>query len=239
MNKDTVILTTATCDNEYRNVFRVFITSLRENIPEQNRPAIIADLINVDDKTVKTFTSIYPNLKVNSTLLPGADWTDRNNTIQIMRIRPHTLLATMNEGWRHVVTIDCDSIIRGDIKELWNDVGQDNIKILYRPERKNEFTRFQAGVWCIGNSEITRRYWRELIDFLGNNWTFYDGQTAMYKIWFQKYRHAIPLIKLEKKFNDWEFNKKSIIWHSKRSHINEDKFMVEFNQYLEISKKYE
>lgn len=237
-----IILTTATCDNDYLDVLKVFLVSMAINTKQQY--LICADLINGNEDIYNRLKKIYGNLKINHIEFPKADWRVRENLLPLMYKRLPRMYEMMNEGYGQILSIDCDSIIRGSIDGIWDSVEPDVIKILERIDKRKEkkkkfFTRFQAGVHIFGNSVSIREYYKAFMDELGDKWEFKVGQAAIYTVYL-KFKDKIKLVQMPEAYNDSKFRNDSIIWHCKLSHFSETPFQNEFKKYLiEANKLYD
>jgi len=229
-----ILLTTATCDNYYLDVLKVFLVSMRLN--SRCNETICADLINGTPDIYYRLKNIYENLTINHIAMPSVDWIVRENLLPLMYKRLPRMYETMNVGYDQIMTIDCDSIVRGPIDGIWDGVEPDTIKILERPSARKEkkkrfFTRFQAGIHIFGNSTNIRKYYKAFMDELGDRWEFKSGQAAIYTVYL-KFKDKIRLVQMPEKYNDSTFKEDSIIWHCKFSHFAETPFQNEFKNYL-------
>lgn len=232
-----IILTTATCDNYYLDIFKVFLFTMGVN--GNAKEPIAADLINGNEEIYSRLKKIYNPLCINHIELSAKDWTVRENLLPLMRMRLPRMYNTMCENWDQILSIDCDSIVRSDIGGIWDGVVPDVIKIWDRGSKKQAFTRVQAGVHAFGNSEMIREYYRAFMEELGDKWEFRTGQATVYTVYL-KFKEKIKLVQMPEKYNDSLFKRDSVIWHSKLSHFKETPFQDEFKKYLiEANKIYE
>lgn len=136
-----------------------------------------------------------------------------------------------------VAWIDADCIIRGSLDKLWEDVGENTIKIAYRPRyiEKGKSNRvFQAAVFALGNGRYIQKMIYEWNKRVQKSPEWYRDQEELYKCYL-KYKDRINLIPLNKKLNDSTFRDSSIIWHSKGHHFDDPKFQREFRKYAKNS----
>jgi len=229
-----IMLTTATCDNRYVDVLKVFLMSMKRNAGEQT--LIRADLVNGNDDIYARLKRIYENLEINHIDLPKTNWEkEKDRLLPVMYLRLPRMMATMNENWDQIMSIDCDAIVRKALDNIWDGVIPSSYKVWVRKEKK-PCRRFQAGVQIFGNSPVVREYYKDFMAFLGDNWSFYAGQQAIYTMYLN-YQDKIKLIPMEEKYNDCKFRQESFIWHSKHSHIDEKPFRRELNYYLAEANK--
>ena len=136
-----------------------------------------------------------------------------------------------------VTWIDTDVIIRGDISYLL-EIDRKQLKIFFRGEDRPEKVRVNAGVFSLGNSDITLDFVLDWYKGLLSNPVWGQGQLFMYRS-YKKYEKDIEMVKLSKSFNDLGdtdnpdcFLDDSVIWHCKKGHFYNPKFQKEFQYYL-------
>lgn len=228
-----VIFTTCTCDNEYIDVLKAFLMSMRLNNGVEE--VIKAELVNCTYEQFVDLRKIYGNIKRIPVDLPGADWTKPENMVRVMRIRIPRVLELLNEGWDQVLFLDCDAIIRKPIDGIWEGVEPGVLKIWHRPNKTVEY-RFQGGVVAYGNSQEVRDYYQDFLKSLDKDWSFFQGQKNMYTVW-KRHRDSIKLVSLDPTYNDSLFKKQSHIWHSKLGHFKEKRFQAEYKRYLAMAQE--
>jgi len=234
-----IMLTTATCDNKYLDVLKVFLMSMSINNPEKT--LIRADLINGTEDMYSRLHRLYENLEIVHYDLDNTnvDWEKNEHLITVMRLRIPMMWKTLNEDWDQVMTIDSDFIIRKPISSIWDNAVPGTIKIWDRGEeyvkkKKTMFARVQAGVHIFGNSPEIKEYYKAFMDDLGDEWAFHYGQGAIYTVYL-KFKDKIRLVQMDTSYNDTKFGKKSIAWHCKHGHLKEKVFRKEFKKYLTLA----
>jgi len=229
-----IILTTATCDNDYLDVLKAFLASIRLNSGYEG--VIRADLINGNSEIYDRLKNIYSNLEINHIELDRRDWHKQENMIHVMRKRMSSQYKAFTDGYGQILTLDCDAIVRKPIEHIWDGVGPGVLKVWLRKKKRPQY-RFQAGVMVYGNSQKMRKYYKHFLDSLGSEWGFFDGQQALYEIYL-KHKDEIKLISLPMDFNDCLFKKDSFIWHAKVNHMKEEPFVSTMHKYLKIAEEY-
>jgi len=229
-----VILTTCTCDNWYVNVMKVFLVSLKRSgcdVP------VHADIINGNDETHRQLRGLYPSLEINSIEIPGEhNWEDDQELVKIFRTRPGQMTRELEAGWDQVMSIDCDTIVRRPIDKIWDGVVPGSLKIMDRGKKRKSYNRYQGGVYVWGNSPLVREFNRVMIERIGTNFEFFDGQRTKYELMAGEFKDKIQHVQLDRKYNDNHFGDDSIIWHAKHGSLKRDKFAKEFNRYLSEAK---
>jgi hypothetical protein len=138
--------------------------------------------------------------------------------------------AINNKKIEKVAWLDADCLVRKPLDGLWEDMRENTIKVLYRPEKAPK-RRFQAGVFAIGNGFYTAQMVSEWNRMVQKCPQWYRDQECLYAA-YMKFKRHIKLIKLSEAYNDSEFKDKSVIWHSKEHHFEDAKFQKEFKKYL-------
>ena len=228
-----IILTTA--DAQYVDVLKVFLMSMRLH---GNSYKIRADLINYSDEQVERLKNIYPLLEENRIQIAN-DCESERRLLLLMRTRPKQMWKALNEDWEQVMSMVCDIIIRGDISGIWDGVDADTFKIFLK-KKKNDRTCMQGGVYLFGNSENIRNYYREIMDTIGEDFGFWDGQEALCTV-LKNYTDVLRFKKLDRTYNDerkLKMSKKSLVWHCKHGRIGLGEFEKEFRVYLKEANKY-
>ena len=224
-----VILTTCTCDNRYIDVLKVFLMSMRYH---GNKDLIVADLINGNKEMYAGLMRIYPNMEINHIIIPEV------TLLKLMHTRPPQMAKKLTEGWDQIMSMDCDVIIRGNIEGIWNNVEPSTIKIMDKGSTKKDNYRFQGGVYLFGVSQVIKDYYNDIMDIIGGEFDFFDGQAALYRVYKNKYSKQITKRNLSKKYNCSRFKKNSLVWHCKHAYLDNEKFQKEFQIYLKEANKY-
>ena len=229
-----IILTTA--DVQYLDVLKVFLMSMRYH---GNDYPIRADLINYTDDQVGRLRNLYPNLEIARIVIPSEGELEQR-LLRLMHTRPPQMWKALNEDWDQILSMDCDIIIRGRIDGMWDGVAPGVFKILDKGHRQSDKGRLQGGVYIFGNSPGIREYYKELMDLIGAEFGFWDGQTALYTL-LKKYDKKITFVGLERKYNDdrkLKMDKKSLVWHCKHGRLGLKRFEREFEFYLKKANEY-
>jgi len=232
-----IILTTA--NNRYFDILRAFLASMRYH---GNNTEIAADLINFTDNQVGSLCKIYENLTVSRIDIPYTTKVPETDLLRLMYTRPNQMWRALNGPYEQVMSMDCDILIRGSLEHIWDGVKPNSFKILVKKcDKNNSKTHFQGGVYILGVSDATISFYKEIMDTIGSEFGFWDGQRALCEI-YEKNRDGIELIKMDRTYNDerkLNMNKKSIVWHIKHRNFDLKIVKKELNKYLQIANTYE
>ena len=219
-----IILTASSCDEYYFNLLRVFLTSVKLNSNEY----VCVTLINSNEKHVDMIRAINPFVVIDKIFIANYKPWDA------VRLRMDIIKSAFDNNIDKVAWMDCDVIVRNSLHDFWKDLDGNVLKILVREKRRGDGTRFQAGIFGLGNSDVTRKYVKDLKESLEGESEWYDDQTNLFKF-YKENKDKIKLINAGHKYNDSEFKDKSIVWHCKQSHFEESKFQGEFKRYLDYA----
>ncbi len=147
----------------------------------------------------------------------------------IVCLRTKYIKQALYEGIKKVAWMDVDCLVRGSLIDLWDTLKPSMLRCIYRPKKRKKL-RFQAAVILFGNSPKMRKFVSDWDKDVWSNPRWYKDQESLYEAW--KKHPEIKLKPLEEKYNDSEFKKDSIIWHSKEHHFLEKKFQKEYKKYL-------
>lgn len=222
-----IIITIATCDNKYLDIFKAFLMSLRLNAGH-NYP-LRAILVNGNDNIFSRLKRIYPAIQIEPVTLPHKDWTKDENLIDIIRLRPQQMMNTLNEDWDQVLSLDCDSLVMKSLDNIWDGVVPGSIKIW---ERKHESgIMIQGGVYILGNSEYIKKLYMECVDILKKPFALKFGQICLYLL-YKKYSEHIKHIQLDNSYNDKYCRADSFIWHCKHKNVIKNRAFAKYvNKY--------
>lgn len=144
--------------------------------------------------------------------------------------RSGALSGALKEGKGPLLWLDTDIIVRKRLDHFWKDVSDNSFKIQWR-DRDIVRTKFQTGVYALGNSSATSQMMEEFDTEVQKNTVWYADQAVLYTTYI-KYKETVQHVQLGREFNDWYFDPSSTIWHCKNNHFKEEKFQVEFKRYL-------
>lgn len=231
-----MIITISTPDKFYFEQLLAFLTSLKINSPKHK--AFIR-LVDYPTEVEHRLREIFDNYIFHNTLANLID--DRGIGLILLRIL--LIRKWFQETYVTSVSwIDTDVIIRDDLSEFVS-VEPNQLKILYRGDDKPEKVRFNAGVFSVGKSDVTKLFMDRWYERLSDNTKWGMGQLELYKT-YNEFRNKVDLVHMDEKFNDLggsdrpnAFDNSSIIWHCKYAHFNHSKFQKEYQKYLKLGKE--
>lgn len=230
-----MIITNATSDEFYFNQLLAFLTSAKINSPNHIMNVFLANYPKDKEEQLK---EMFPLYVFENRELDMVD--DRGISLILFRIM---LVKECFEKYKAPVAwIDTDVIVRGDLN-IFLDVEPGQLKILFRGDDVPEKVRFNAGIFRIGYSYDTYKLVCDWEEGLRNNMTWGMGQLELYKA-YKKNIDNVELIKMPESYNDLgdstnddSFDRKSLMWHSKKYHFDNPKFQKEFQVYLKLAKE--
>ena len=171
-----IILSTVNYD--YLNVIKAWLMSMRLH---KNDYFIRVDFINGNNKIYESLRNIYSNLEVVHYDIPKEE-NQQQNLLNLMYTRPPQMMKAINENWDQIMSMDCDTLIRGSLKHIWDDVKPSVIKVKYR-KSSTAIGKFQGGVYILGNSPTIKLYYQGILEKIGKNSPFMlDKQHYIYHI---------------------------------------------------------
>lgn len=230
-----MIITISSADEFFLNQLLAFLSSLKENSPNHS---ITVFMTNCPDNIYWKLKAVFPKFQFEKRILEKVG----KGGIEFILLR----ISLINKIFKHrkesVSWIDTDVIIRKDLTEFL-DVRPNQLKILYRGDKKPDKVKFNAGIFSIGHSKETHKLIQDWYDSLINNAIWGMGQLELWKT-YSKNRKYVELVKMSERFNDLggndrpnAFDKDSVMWHCKKAHFNNPKFQKEFQHYLSIGKE--
>lgn len=204
---------------------KVVLKSIELN--SSSMPAVLY-LVNFESHN---FNSIYECINVN---------------LDLKYITAYSLVAmynTLSKYKTSILWLDVDTIVRGELSDIFSDVKPNTLKILKREDadarEASGLSVFNTGVVAVGYSEETLLLLKEASEMAMANPIWTADQLYLYRT-YKKYKNNIDLINLVN-HREWHdiggrerknpFDKKSIIWHCKSSHFNESPYKEEYEYY--------
>jgi hypothetical protein len=136
--------------------------------------------------------------------------------------------------FKYVFWMDADTIIRGNLNALFNILNNHDLTIYYHQNKEKTKDKYKTGIIGVKISN-------KIMNFL-NDWNnslfkdgsdkckWYDDQKTIRNI-IEKHKDLIKINNLEKKYIDWKFNEKSIIWVGKGDRKNYELYLKEESKY--------
>jgi len=237
---EKVIYTTSSCEPHSYDQLKVFLHSLHKF---DNTYPLILDLVNPTERQKTEVRILYPYIlevfgiavhKLSGKrTMPVKEYTRPLYDVKVMYTRPLGLLGilTRKPEIQQVLSIDTDVIIRDNLSGIWAGVRPSSIKVWDKGPKKKDRVRYQAGVMVYGNSDVTRKYYTEVIRRIGDVRDLIAAQAALF--WaYETFESEMTRIDMPEKYNDSFFLKKSKIWHCKNGHFNDVKYQKEYQYYL-------
>lgn len=227
-----MIITNSTPDEYYFNQLIAFIMSMKINSPEHVKMMKIY-LSNYTDDLVSKLKNSFPEITFVNNNLHMIDQRGFGTIVD----RSKRILECFDEYKENVIWLDTDILVRANLSDFIK-IDPEELKILYRKDSPIK-VRFNAGVFNIGYSEITRNLikdWYKRIK-VGKRWG--AGQLELWNA-FQKYKKKIKMTNIGRKYNSAgdHFEDDYIIWHCKMAHFEKPKYQGEYQRYLKKAKNY-
>ena len=224
MSLDRIILTTIDDNPHYQETLMAFLASIHTNAPDE---LVRVHLINCTEAFRLGLFKIHDKLEERYYFIPNI------KRAKIIHRQKDYVLEAIDEGYEKVAWMDNDALVRKPLELFWKDVGQECLKVLYRPKKKDHI-KFQGGIFAIGNSQKTYNYLLRWA-YKGEKKTgWYDVQTLMYTLFKAS---GIKMLKMSWQFNDKSFKDESTIWHCKQTNFKNKHFQKEYKNYLKKAKK--
>ena len=131
-----------------------------------------------------------------------------------MCARADLLLRALEGGCSMAAWLDCDTLVRGSLIGMWDDVGEDTIRVLYRESEDRPEFKFNSGVIVVGRGKHTRSLLLSWMKEMATDSSPLSDQRQLWLNYWQM-RRKIRLARLPIKYNDCHFAADSMIWHGK------------------------
>lgn len=230
-------------DEEYLYMVEPLFNSIVKNVTIPYRFHL--HTVNVTDQHRQYFMSNYTNITISNDniLLDGAPcvsnpFSKSNKSAYCANIRAKVLYDVLNSGNDPVLYLDVDSIVRGDMVELYTFIKESDLMIFKRQLSKKINTKFLTGVIGVNNTKVAFDligvWWSEIQK--GNNlFRWYSDQIYFYEA-TERYKNA-TINTLPKKYIDWDFSDSGIIWVGKAERKYEDeRYLKEVSFYKNIGR---
>ena len=186
--------------------------SLRLN---KNSISISICLLNIKNKqpVSEKINSIYSNVYINFMEYEG-DFSPDEIRALAANHRVTFINQLLQKHFKTIFYLDCDSIVRANIKERLSELSTSDISIIFR-HNHDERSKVAAGAILFQNNSNTKEFirrWVEKIQPMKNYW--FADQITFYETYLET-KHFIDFKNLPTEMNDWSFNDKSMIWAGK------------------------
>jgi len=225
--EDKIIVTSIDDNEHYAEGLKVFLYSAYKN---SGKEKIIVYLINQSDAYSESLFRLNPNIIINRLSMPGSSIFEKIN------VRYKILFGLLN-NYDKVAWIDNDAVVLKDLGGIWDGVGSNDIKILYRKNyHKKEHKKnrpecfFQGGIYVIGNGDPIKGWIKGIVDGSDGKQEWYTSQALMYLLYMKDKR--INHLQLDNTYNDSKFRKNSHIWHCKQSGFDNEIYQEKYKQIL-------
>lgn len=207
------VVTIAVVSNEkYLKHLYNLLRSLELN---KNIISISICLLNIKKKQLvsKKLNSIYSNVYID--FVEYEDSFSPNETKALAaNHRVIFINQLLKKHFKTIFYLDCDSIVRANLKEHLNELAASDISIIFR-HNHDERSKVAAGAILFQNNSNTKEFlkrWVEKIQPIKNYW--FADQITFYETYLET-KHFIDFKNLRAEMNDWSFNDKSMIWAGK------------------------
>lgn len=221
-------LITCLVNNSPKHVdqLKALVMSICENAPNER---VVVNLLDFDDMPTDV-SHINRNVAIHYRKV-GTQKIPKSKIAAFMWCYRSVVMSEMiinhNEP---ILYLDVDTLVRAPLDDFWLDVESASIKIMRR-DTKEDISKFQAGVFAVGNSKATRDMMKYYNTVVQADIHPFAEQKLLYQAWLM-FRDKVEHVQLDSKYNDWHFNSKSIIWHSKGKHFGEKRYQDEYQGYL-------
>jgi len=207
------VVTIAVVSNEkYLKHLYNLLRSLELN---KNIISISICLLNIKKKQLvsKKLNSIYSNVYID--FVEYEDSFSPNETKALAaNHRVIFINQLLKKHFKTIFYLDCDSIVRANLKEHLNELAASDISIIFR-HNHDERSKVATGAILFQNNSNTKEFlrrWVEKIQPIKNYW--FADQITFYETYLET-KHFIDFKNLRAEMNDWSFNDKSMIWAGK------------------------
>lgn len=223
MKSNLVILIVS--DEQYFKHLTALIASIKINFSEAS---IWCHLINP--------SSIHNHLLKRKDLLFSTEKKhfrdDASKRGYCANIRCQVMAKIFKLGYKYVLYVDADSIIRQDCSNLKNIITKKDITICKRDYEKKVNLKFATGIIGIQNNATTRLFLKKWIEEINKTgiYNWFSDQIGFARV-YQVMKNDLNFLSLPETYRDWNFKKNTHIWTGKgerklnnRLYILEEKF---------------
>lgn len=206
-------------DRKYLKYFYTLLQSAVLNSPELHFHVCLVNQKKYSKKVESKSKKIFKN--INFFYLEKEFKNIAEKKAFCANYRARFILHIINKGYRNIVYLDVDSLIRKNILDYdWKFMTND-ISVLFRNSDDPRF-KLLSGVISISGNNASRGFiedWIEKLDPEILNW--FADQVTFYKT-YSNAKMKISFGNLKKSVIDWNFDKDSFIWAGKgdRKHKN-------------------
>tara|TARA_B100000470_G_scaffold202285_1_gene175024 strand:- start:269 stop:802 length:534 start_codon:yes stop_codon:yes gene_type:complete len=164
--------------------------------------------------------------------------------------RFHNIIDLLDKGFKSILILDVDSIVKRDLTELFDNIEQHDISALtrqvepgdiayYDREQQNYVTSTQTrtgfheeGTLGTSNNETTRSFWKEIYEGVEKEMDDWDVDCKVLYRTYAKYEDKLTVYEVPRSYKDkYEHSEDSHIWSG-------DGIRKKLPKYLEEQKKY-
>ena len=218
-------------DDEYLPRLAALAQSLHLNMPTAHLSAWLVNIAPGETlaglqqvHAPMTFTHVDVPLDAEQSML-GLDgktfYTEKSGFCVNLRARGiHRLLL---DGHQRILSLDADSLVRGDLGGLLQLLERHDIAI-HKRDSEPDYMRVAGGAIAVRNTPSTVQFFArmiELIDELGPR-TFFSDQWAFH-LASTELGQTTDIAHLPRTYIDWEFREDSVIWTGKGQRKHHDK----------------
>lgn len=147
------------------------------------------------------------------------------------------LFSILQAARRPVITVDIDSLIRGDVNEVVQAAQGADLGLFLRPELAHSGKNVLASMVYASPSPASLDFFegvarRIAAHLLAGVQTEMLDQRCLWKLYVQKRRH-LKFWRISQRFSDWSLGQDSIIWHGKGPRKESRKYLVFKRQLLQ------
>jgi hypothetical protein len=265
MRADKVI--TFCADDNYMHHAEVLVSSIKQTNPDVH---IYARLVNTDkDLPCEVF---HDNRKLNTKKEFFKDrpdhlfidyqysfWHKRKGQIRpsityseqaayACHKRFDNILHLLDKGYKSILALDVDSIVRKDITSLFEDIERNDLSAIGRVVHPGDIAYYEDGEVvtptkeCIGfyeegilgtsNNTEVRSFWQEVSDQIDKELTDWNADCRILYKTFDRYRESLKLYQIPRTYKDKLLEQHTHIWSG-------DCIRKKTQRYIDERKKYQ
>jgi len=236
MTATRTIVTAINYNEHYVEELKVLLTSLDQNAPEY---PVVVFLVGFEEDRVIGLRAENPSIDFISREIDKPP--DQSMQVYMGCYDARAVLHVMKESGGLVAWLDTDVIVRKSLDGLWEGVGENGFKILYRRQTTEDKLKFNSGVFVVNTSPNTLAMISEWDRVVRDKREWPADQIWLYRTYLN-HKDSVELIDLPPMLNnlgdstkDKPFEDDAIIWHCKQYHFENPDFQQEHQRYI---KKY-
>lgn len=207
------------CDKKYLKYFYTLLQSAKIYSPNLSFHVCLINQKRSRKHIELKAKNIYK--KINFSYLERKFLNKANKRAFCANYRAEFLLHVLNKGFKNIIYMDVDSLIRRNIKEYNWYFSEHDISVYFRNSNEPKF-KLLSGIISISGSNKSKVFlenWTKEIEDEIYSW--FSDQVTFYKTYL-KLRNNISFGNLDKQVIDWDFQKGSYIWAGKGNRKNKD-----------------